>query len=239
MNIGLSLLFYSKTSKKIMGILKSYVLNIKKLDVNEITAKASDKADQQLKELPSNTRYLGVEDIYLVVGSCKEGSLLGRVTYYEYNSKVLAKSLVKKKSEYSFYGEELNSSIKYFNVRAVYFYRDTELKDDSFAFIATTIVKASTYSKALTAGSDLVKSKSFKKKILRGSIERLQEANIEFLGFNDVCPVFDRVDKGGAYETFYNGNVSSIKELSRQLIQKSDIKKKLKSLEGIYISILE
>jgi len=224
LNVGISLMLFDK--KEITGVLKSYVLSLPRLTVGEITKSASKKAKEQIGNSFPNYKYLGIEDVYLVVGSKTEESVLGRVTYYEHNKKSLAKSLVRNKASHSFYGEALEKKVKFYNASLVYFYKD-QPSSDSFAFLIVTVVKATNYEDAKVRAKTVAHDKKFMKKIVAGASEDLKVNNIEFLGFNEISPIFDNVHKGGSYQTFYNTKVRSVEKLKEGLLTKNELQKKV------------
>lgn len=219
--------------KEVTGVLKSYVLDLPKMTVGEITKSASMKAKEQISNSFPNYQYLGIEDVYLVVGSKAEESVLGRVTYYEHSKKSLAKSLVRDKASHSFYGEAIEKKVKFYNASLAYFYKD-QPSSDSFAFLIITVVKATSYEDAKIRAKTLAYSKKFKEKIVAGSSEDLNIDNIEFLGFNDICPIFDDVRKG-SYQTFYNTKVRSVERLKKGLLAKDELQKKVSAIKEVSI----
>jgi hypothetical protein len=233
MNIGVSLLFSSSEGKKVTGILKSYIISLNRLNVRTIESQCDEKAAGQILLSPSY-KYLGIEDVYSVAGSLAPGNVLGRTTYRECKTKHQAKSLIIDKSHYPFYKERLPKNIRYFSVRLVYLYEGVGSNNQKFSFLIITIVKASSHSEAISKSKVFSSSEKLKKLIASCSADELNEDHIQFIGLHDVCPIFDSIRKGGAYQTFYNKNVKGEKALSKLLLTKDEMKKKISVVKEVF-----
>jgi hypothetical protein len=226
-SLGCSLLYFYRESGSLVGVKKSYVLKVDNLRLDDVTRAASDKAQWEITKFSPGYAYIGIEDIYSVVGFANKGSFLGRTSYYEYNKISQGKLLVHNEKHYSASELRLPYIGKYFNVTLVFFYKDIERATDSFTFTAITLVQASDVTTAKIKSNELGASDRFKKRIAGCSIDKLEVEQVFYLGIHDMYPVSDEVKNGGSYQAFYNKKAKSIGELKDQLLSKHELNRKI------------
>lgn len=225
MKLGISLLFYKKAPRE--GMKQSYLVDIAPLTEKNIK-KVTDGI-VSTKEIEQGFEYVGIEDLFYVGGALSEGNLLGRTSYLEYNTKTLGKKLVRSPQRLVSRNTPLEN-IKYFNTSLVYYYADPEDKAYSFSVIITTIVKASSYKSALSRIKEVAAGSKLQKQIIKDYFDDLTRENLYFLGVNELAPIEGNIRKGDAYQTFYNDSIKSRRELTKMLLSKREIKKKIETL---------
>jgi hypothetical protein len=227
MKLGISLLFFKKTGKTCEGMKQSYLVDIAPL--NERNIKRAADALVSTKEIEQGFEYVGIEDLFYVGGGLSEGNLLGRTSYLEYNTKTLGKKLVRSQQRLVS-RNSVGQNVKYFNASLVYYYNDPEDRSDSFSVIIVTIVKASSYKSALSRIKEVAAGSKLQKQIVKDYFDDLTRENLHFLGINELAPIKGNIKKGDAYQTFYNDSIKSRRELTKMLLSKREIKKKIETL---------
>ncbi|MBT1688992.1 hypothetical protein [Dawidia soli] len=231
MRVGLTLLFILNEKNAKIGVLKSYSLPIRTLRTVDVMLRAKEKANLEMKRNP-DLSFLGINDVFTTSGT-GEGSMLGRTTYFELNKKREALTLVLPVKSYPF-GSSKITNVGWFNFRSIFFYNDPDEERHSFTFSVHSLVKASSLRKAKQRARVIVAQNAFKNRIVRGASDELVKKAIEFVGFQDFCPLFENPSKGGAYEVYYNRNIESARDLSRSILSKEELIRELKVVREVY-----
>lgn len=223
--IGFTLLFSKKEEVIYKGVLKSYVLSV--CDLADLKSAAKRKAEEQIDAHYQDYEYLGLEDIFLVSGLPSEGQILGRTSFYDFKSLEQARSLVLSEEDYPF--DSTASNALFYSTSLVYFYNDPEGEDYNFALTIFTVLDVKSHQDAKFNSLRLSVDRAFLARIVELSVEDLEVENLEFVGIEQVCPIFEDITLGGAFQTFYQ-EFQSKQEVESQLPEESYITEKAQEL---------
>ena len=200
MNIGITLVFKEKDNDLISGVLKSLVLDSKiddfKNEVNELGNKIAKYYDYT---------FLGINDVFTVSGEAKQGEILGRTSYFDYDDITKAKEL---KNEF------LKNETGTFLSSLIYFCSNKI--GEKFTLTVLTILELTNtdFEKQIQQIADEVK---FKNKIIEISVDGIDELN--FIGVESL----EKTDlKFNVFETLYS-NFDSLDILSEEIISSNDL----------------
>tara|TARA_R110002012_G_scaffold294098_1_gene490032 strand:- start:9159 stop:9848 length:690 start_codon:yes stop_codon:yes gene_type:complete len=210
-HIGVTVIFYKKNNNLYEAVKSSYIIeNASNFDIFKI--KLSFKVKELLNFNFKGYKFLGVNDIYI---SEKEGenNFLGRSSFYEYNSLEKSKEFILKENELEV-ALIKSTEFKKKNISYVYFNKDLEGKE----FYSTIIIYSQTKGNVdLNGLLSIATSKLFKEKILRYSIEKLNENDLIFVGIADLY----EIKNSGLFEQKLD--VKSIIELEDEIIIEENI----------------
>lgn len=212
MKIGVTLLFKDKKDKKIIGILKSAVLNINPEKLNK---EVEDYAVKIEKEM--DYQYIGLNDVFSVSGDAQQGEVLGRHTFYDVININDAKKLIADKG----YSYNPNISKSYFNFSSVYL---CDNLNEKYTISILSII----FSKPENVVEEVLKlscNQNFIEKIRNHSLEKIN--NLVFVGIEDIC---DIDLKDNVFQTFY---ASFINEgfLREELLSPKEISLKMRDIK--------
>lgn len=200
MYTGVTLLFYDEKPDSILGILKSLVLETKKSElVNRanILGKKIASAD--------NYTYLGINDIFIVSGEAKEGEILGRTSYFDYNDIDKAKQLMNE-----FHKIETGK----FLCSLIYFCSNN--MGEKFTITVLTILELTT-TPLKKQIEKIVNEIKFKNKIVEISVDRIDK--IDFIGIESL----EKTDlKFNVFETLYS-DFDNLEILNEEILSSSDL----------------
>jgi len=192
-NVGATLLFVKRENQILEAVLKSYVLkNSTYQDVIEETKAIGEKQDIYCK-----FEYIGIEDVFRVVGPIEEGALLGRMTIWEQTLQD-AKDLVLEPDKFTFNTQLNGFSGKWYLVTPIYFVQ-AEDTEDSRSISCHCLIESSDSSRVIEKSFLIAKSKEFKDKIIECDFEGLAFEELKFIGFEDIQVIYDDIHSGGAF----------------------------------------
>lgn len=191
--VGASLLFVKREDQILEVILKSYVL--KSNTYQEAIEEAKAIGDKQ--NIYRKFEYIGIEDVFRVVGPIEEGALLGRMTIWEQTLQN-AKDLVLEPDKFTFSTQLNGFSGKWYLATPIYFVQ-AEDTEDSRSISCYCLIESSDSSRVIERSLIITKSEEFKNKIVQCDFEGLAFDELKFLGFEDIQVIYDDIQSGGAF----------------------------------------
>ncbi|MCP4652566.1 MAG: hypothetical protein GY858_04185 [Candidatus Omnitrophica bacterium] len=214
--VGVTLLFASFENQCYEAVLESYIVNsTTKKDVLNEAKKIGEM--QNIFDKSRNVytfRYLGIHDIFSIIGPIKEGAILGRMTIWNITLES-SNSLSKKKEDFS-YNHQLNDYYGESYLSAPIFYVKADSLENSRAISCHVLVKSKEPSLVYRRALAVAKSDELKKKIVKSDFENLTPNELTFIGFEDILVIYDDIKNGGAFLKI-SCSYSSIEEI-RELI---------------------
>lgn len=191
--VGVSLLFVKREDQILEAILKSYIL---KSDTYQDVVQEI-KAIGEKQNIYNEFEYIGLEDIFRVVGPIKEGALLGRMTIWDLTLQN-AKNLVLKPDKYTFNSQLDGFSGIWYLAIPIYFVQEEDI-EDSRSISCYCLIESTNSSRVIEKSLLIAQSKEFKDKIIECDYEGLAFDELEFLGFEDIQVVYDDIQSGEAF----------------------------------------
>ena len=207
MNVGITLVFKEKNNQLISGVLKSSVLDVKtnnfKNEVNKLGNKIAKYYDYT---------FLGINDVFTVSGEAKQGEILGRTSYFDYDDITKSKEL---KNEFpkNETGTFLSSLI-YFCSNKI---------GEKFTLTVLTLLELTNidFEKQVEQIANEVK---FKNKIIEISVDGIDDLN--FIGVESL----EKIDlKFNVFETLYS-DFEDLEQLTGEIISEEELNNKLKDI---------
>ncbi len=159
---GLTLLFVGDGPKGVEGIVESYVVRCSSLDeLRRIGERIG--AREEATPTPTNTRlqYIGIEDVFEVVGPVDEGAILGRTSLWDCDRRALAEDLVQEVAT----DEDVTTGCDWYLASAVYFVaRDAD--GDAYAIAAKVMIRCAPTVDAWTHAHDIASSELVLRRVL-------------------------------------------------------------------------
>ena len=200
MNVGVTFVFYEKRTDSIFGILKSLVLEVEKVNFNNKTDEIGNKIANHYGYF-----YLGINDVFSVTGKTKNGEILGRTTYYEYDKIVKAKTL-----KNNFFKNPFDYKINICACSLIYFCEND--KGEKFTITVVTIVESEIINFENYI-QNIANKEEFKNKIIKISIDGLTK--LDYIGIES----FKEIDlEFNIFETLYS-EFKNLDSLSDEIIQ--------------------
>ena len=209
--IGVNLLFAEEDDKTVIGHLISFILHRHKT-FTEIQSKCKNMAKKYITTQKKNkikVRYLGIEDVFGIVGPIENGALLGKASYFEYDTLSKAKSLIEKPE--SFY---CNYEFNKYLAEAIF-----TAKDDQglFTISCLALIEEKVSSEAVEKAIKTIKSKKFRGKVRRLDNETLN--NLTFIGLRSLEDISSKDLMKEPFRWLYS-EFTDIKELKEKLSEK-------------------
>ena len=196
---GATLLFVDRKKKQLEAVLKSYVLKSSTYD--EIIEEARFVGEKQNNYNSQNKEYdfeyIGIEDIFQVVGPIEEGALLGRMTLWEQTLQD-AKLLINKSEEYNFSEKQNEFFGKWYLATPVYYVEEEEI-EDSRTISCHALIESRNSSLVIKKALAIAESIEFLNKIVSCDCEGLDHEDLKFLGFEDILAVHEDIQSGGEF----------------------------------------
>lgn len=199
MNVGVTFVFYEKKSDSIFGILKSLVLEVEKVNFNNKTDEIGNKIANHYGYF-----YLGINDVFTVSGEAKNGEILGRTSYYEYDKIVKAETL-----KNDFLKNLFDYKINICACSLIYFCENE--KGEKFTITIVTIVESEIIDFENYI-QNIANKQEFKNKIIEISIDGLTK--LDYIGIES----FKEIDmEFNIFETLYS-EFENLDSLSDEII---------------------
>lgn len=215
MYLGITLLFKTKKDNPIEGILISCIIkfSLKKKNLQySINLKVKEIIDH------FDYEYIGINDIFYVTGLINSGEIIGRTTYYDYETLEKANTLIKSE-EFIKYGlKEVNVKKVCFSV--IYFCEN--YLNESFTILIKLVLSnsANVYEEVI----NICNSKDFINKIKSFSRENLKSIN--FLGLESIVPMKYDFD---IFEIL-DGTFDNYESLKNEIITDEEFQEQLKDI---------
>lgn len=221
--IGVSLLFSCREEDKLEAILESYVLKSKKKDKVIADANQLGKERSQVYKQKENVNidFLGVEDIFQVIGPISEGALLGRTTIWDQTLKE-AYEFKTSEEELTFLEQINDFQGSLFLASIIYHVQVDTIPEQNRVIIVNCLIIPTNYSKVVERAFDTANSEFFKKKIVDCDYEKLSIDQLNFIGFEDILVIYDDFLNGGAFQKLSNV-IDNEQELAEMLITDDEL----------------
>ncbi len=193
MEIGITLLYSVTEGGNLLGALKSYVIECK--DKSSLIEAAYKKAEEQINLNYSNYKFIGIEDVFSVMGKVAHGKLMGRSTLYDIDSIVKAKELIGREKDL-----DVRSQTNCYCGSLVYFYEG----EKGYAFTILAIVKGESKEAASKNLRDVATNSKTLNKIIENSVESIFINKIKFVGIEDINVITEDVENGGSFQVLFN-----------------------------------
>ncbi|WP_089726412.1 hypothetical protein [Candidatus Thiosymbion oneisti] len=220
--IGVNLLFANRQSSALNAILNSYVLNSENYkDTIDETSRIANKVNifNSEKGLGS-MKYLGIEDIFWVIGPLEEGAMLGRMTSWGITFEE-AKALSISHESFSFLKKPRSYKEGQFLATPIYYVSDPE---NPRAISCHMLVECTDLSSVTERAIGLSRSISFLKKIVACDAEGTKLEDLNFVGFEDIALIYQNIRKGGAFIELINDSFASVKDMKHILMTEEQLK---------------
>ncbi|EKT3958431.1 hypothetical protein [Flavobacterium psychrophilum] len=214
MYIGVTLVFCKEKHDSIEGILKSLVLNTNKMNFEDEVHNVANEISEHY-----NAKYLGINDVFIVSGIPKEGEVLGRISYFEYDDRRKSEKL-----KGNFSNTIIDCANRDFLCSIIYFCQND--KKEFYTITVLTVIELNDgnfENKIKNIGND----SKFKDKVIETSIDGLNK--LDYIGierFEEICieyNIFERL-----YSDFEN-----LEFLVKEVIPNNELKM---ILEDVFFS---
>ncbi len=234
--IGITLMFALRTGGKMEGELQSYALPFRsrKTARQEILSSAEEIGTAQVTGTVAAgdedfVDYLGIEDLFCVVGPLRNGALLSRSTLYS-QTPADASALIIAPEHFDYHDSGWPNRGEYV-ADAVFFVDDLQDEEMRRIIVASALVTARQQGQVVESASMVVQSMDFKQKIVQLDIDGLAIDELQFVGFEDINLVVEDIHQNGAYAILVK-EIESIDEIRNQLLDEKEIRDFFKS-EGL------
>jgi len=212
MDIGITLLHSVTEGNKLVGVLKSYVIECK--DKHSVIDVAYKKAKDQINLNFPDYKFLGIEDIFSVTGKVAHGELMGRSTLYDIDSIDKAKELIQSENDI-----DVKSQANYYCGSLIYFYKGKK----SYSFSILTIVRGESKEAAIINLRNVATDSKMLNNIIRYSVEPILINKIQFVGIEYINAITEDVDKGESFQILFNEEFKSEADLYSILPSKVEL----------------
>lgn len=220
--VGVNLLFANRQSSVLNAILNSYVLNSENYkNALDETSRIANKVNifESEKGLGS-MEYLGIEDIFRVIGPLEEGAMLGRMTSWGITFEE-AKALSVSHESFSFLKKLHSYKEGQFLATPIYYVSDPE---NPRAISCHMLVECTDVPFVTERAISLSRSISFLKKIVACDAEETKLDDLNFVGFEDIALIYQDIRKGGAFIELTNDSFASLNDIKHILMSKKQLK---------------
>jgi len=211
-HIGITLIFTSGNK----AIQSSYIMM--KMELEDLLNEVEKIANKQ--STLNGYKYLGISDLYITESEANE-AYLGRTSYYDEKTKIESKRHVLSNSKLKLALSECEGFRKS-NISFVYFNDDREGDDFNSSIIIYSQICKYDSTEYL---HNLAKSRQFKDKIIKFSVEELYLDSLEFVGVADLYGV----SGDGLFQRMTT--FEEIMEIKDEILGKNQIRLKLEEIE--------
>ena len=220
--VGVTLLFFMREDQVLKGILKSYVLSSDSIEEVRIEAnligEKQNVFDSRKNEY--SFKYLGIEDIFKVIGPVEHGAMLGRMTIWDQTIEE-ARKLVLDSSQFAMHSQLDSFSGKWYLATPAYFV-NTHDPEELRSISCLCLIESQDPSSVIEKATCVSTSHEFKSKIVEAECEGLELDELFFLGFEDIKAESDDIQNGGAFLQLYK-EIDSIEEIEDLLADEDEI----------------
>ncbi len=191
--VGVTLLFIDRRSYDFEAVLMSFIIN--GLTYSDVIRELKELGEKynvyDEKNRLFTFKYIGIEDIFQIVGPIGKGSLLGRTTIWDQSFQD-AKNIISEPDKYTLHEQMNDFQGKWFLAVPVYYVKSVS-KENGRIISCNCLVKSSD---TVINTENLVTSNNFMEKIIRCDSENLKLNELNFIGFEDISVVYGDVQKG-------------------------------------------
>jgi len=221
--IGASLLFVNRKEKMLEAVIKSYILENSTyqefIEKVKVLGEKQNRYNRQKRKY--DFEYIGIEDIFRVVGPIEEGALLGRMTIWDQTLQD-ANALVLQPESFAFH-KQLNGFYgKWYLAIAIYYVEAKDI-EDSRTISCYVLIESTNPSLVVQEALAVAGRIDFQKKIARCDLEGLNLDELQFLGFENILVVYEDVKIGGAFLKMCK-EYSAMGEIRDLLVDKEELK---------------
>jgi len=216
-NIGITLIFASKLKRGHIGYKVDYVIKVGSLkEVDRCTKLLSEKFQKMMsKKNGTSCVYLGINDIFEVDKTIKDGSILGRTTFWSKKSVKSAKGLVKSRVyNCSAYMKDIKD--KDCIAELVYFLKPNLKTQSRRAIVCNILLRPLSKGHLITKIDRLGKSERLKARLMKilKKYEPSLNAELTYIGLADMRFLQEKI-KVGNCSSISTKNVSKLTSLKK------------------------
>jgi hypothetical protein len=223
--VGLTLLFAVTKTGSVEGRLNSYIApyRARQSAREEVTAAAAEIGARQVAATRDREKveYLGIEDVFCVVGPIGHGMLLGRSTLWDHHDPRAMTKLLRAPSDYSLHRRPARQGTLYM-ASLLYFHDDLRDEADSYGVACLALIEAQVRSAVPGLADAVANSQSFLRSISRCDALSLDADALQYVGIEDIEVLAEDPRRGGAFQRL-SREVASVDELHEMLASREDI----------------
>jgi hypothetical protein len=228
--IGITLTFASRTEGRLA--IEDVSFLIKASTLKEAISVAKKIGEKRSRGSISHTKdfikYLGIYDIFGVVGPLGHGAMMGQTSKFSYKSLYKVKRLLARYTDYTINQKGCDTAVNdLYIVKFVYFLGAPVPYQSRRALVCWGIIKSHDKSKILNESIKLAQSAKFKQKIILRDYEKIFSSDVlQFVGVNDIRPLFEKLREGNYFLNGYKG-MKKISDLNKVVLPDSRIFKEV------------
>ncbi len=217
---GASLLFLKKVNGKFIAELRSYILSSKTyddffLEVNTIGNNQNENNSN------FSIEYLGVEDIFAVIGPIGNGALLGRTTIWE-QTEDDAKEYLVPEDKYTYVLGQKDVTPKWYLLTGI-FHVTEKVKSNSKIIFCLSVLSADITRDIYKNALSLFQSEKFIDRLIFSDYENFDITNLKFIGIEDIVKIPGDIFNKFPFENI-NKEFNSTEEIVDLLATEEEIK---------------